>query len=59
MQKQRRFLPIAGHKGLLYAKALIVHWQHLAIEYDLEILHRDRDFDHIAKVYQLRIYPCG
>jgi predicted nucleic acid-binding protein len=46
-------------KGITVRKSVDCVLASLAMEYDLEILHRDKDFDYIAKVYPLRVFECG
>jgi predicted nucleic acid-binding protein len=43
-------------KGITIRKPVDCMIASVAIEYDIHLLHNDRDFDHIAKHLKLRIY---
>jgi hypothetical protein len=43
-------------KGITIRKPVDCMIASVAIEYDIHLLHKDRDFDHIAKHSKLRIY---
>ena len=43
-------------KGITIRKPVDCMIASVAIEYDIPLLHNDRDFDHIAKHSKLRIY---
>lgn len=45
-------------KGITIRKSIDCVIAQLAIEYDLQVLHKDRDFSSIAKAQPLKIYAC-
>ena len=49
-------LQIPSKEGITIRKPVDCMIASVAIEYDIPLLHNDRDFDHIAKHSKLRIY---
>lgn len=43
-------------KGITVRKSVDILIAALALEYDLEVLHKDRDFPAIAKLFPLKLY---